>query len=116
MRYKRRSNMDSWKDCKNILCVRLDNMGDLIMSEPAIRALKETFKCKITVLTSTMARAITPCLGAVDDVLTYDALWVKTDATTANDSFFQMVEILKQKHFDGAVVFSVFSQNPQPAS
>jgi ADP-heptose:LPS heptosyltransferase len=47
--------MDPWKDCKNILCLRTDNMGDLLMSAPAIRALKNSFHCKITLLASPMA-------------------------------------------------------------
>ena len=31
---------DAWRNYKNILCIRLDNMGDVLMSQPAMRALK----------------------------------------------------------------------------
>jgi ADP-heptose:LPS heptosyltransferase len=44
--------LSNWQGCKNILCIRPDNMGDLIMTGPALRALKDTFDAKITVLTS----------------------------------------------------------------
>ena len=27
-----------WEEARNILCVRLDNMGDVLMTTPAIRA------------------------------------------------------------------------------
>jgi ADP-heptose:LPS heptosyltransferase len=33
---------NNWAHCKNILCIRPDNLGDLLMSGPAIRALKES--------------------------------------------------------------------------
>src|SRR5690606_14548711 len=29
-----------WSDAKRILCVRLDNLGDVLMTTPALRALK----------------------------------------------------------------------------
>ena len=54
---------DSWVGCKNILCIRADNMGDLVMSSPAIRALKESFGARITVLTSSMAAPVVPHLS-----------------------------------------------------
>jgi ADP-heptose:LPS heptosyltransferase len=38
----------NWQGCKKILCIRPDNMGDVIMTVPAIRALKETFGARIT--------------------------------------------------------------------
>ena len=30
-----------WEDARNLLCVRLDSLGDVLMTTPAIRALKE---------------------------------------------------------------------------
>ena len=33
---------EAWKNHKNILCIRLDNMGDVLMSQPAMRALKQS--------------------------------------------------------------------------
>ena len=62
----------SWQDCKNILIIRPDNMGDLIMSAPAIRALKETFNSRITVLTSSMGAGIIPFIPEIDDVIIFD--------------------------------------------
>ncbi len=28
--------MNKWSDCKNLLVIRADNMGDLLLSSPAI--------------------------------------------------------------------------------
>ena len=105
-----------WSDCKNVLCIRADNMGDLLMSSPAIRALKESFSCKITVLTSSMATGISKFLPHIDETITYDLPWVKTNAAVGTDDFFKIVEVLKQRQFDAAIIFTVYSQNPLPAA
>lgn len=102
--------------CKNILCIRPDNMGDLIMSAPAIRALKDTFDCKITMLTSSMAAGIVPFLPEIDDVLIFDAPWVKNLNESNPAVFYKIIEQVKQKKFDAAVLFTVFSQNPLPSA
>ncbi len=107
---------DNWKDCRNILCIRLDNLGDLLMSSPAIRAIKETLRCKITLLTSSMAAGIVPLLPEVDDCLIFDVPWVKLNGTELSGSIQGLVATLRQKNFDGAVIFTVFSQNPLPAA
>ncbi|HSU49732.1 MAG TPA: glycosyltransferase family 9 protein [Segetibacter sp.] len=106
----------SWLHCKNILIIRADNMGDLIMSSPAIRALKETFSAKITVLTSSMAAGIVPAISEIDEVIVFDLPWVKAKETIASEAIFTLVQQLKQKRFDAVVIFTVFSQNPLPAA
>lgn len=103
----------SWSNCKRILCIRPDNMGDLLMSGPAIRALKETFQCHITVLTSSMGAPITASMPEVDDTIIFDAPWVQSSMPVSN--FDRTVQLLKEGAFDAAVIFTVYSQNPLPA-
>ncbi|UEG54778.1 glycosyltransferase family 9 protein [Mucilaginibacter daejeonensis] len=106
----------SWKEVRKILVIKPDNMGDLIMSGPAIRALKETFNAHITVLTSSMASGIAKLMPAIDDVLVVDLPWVKT-ADRPNPSVFQqVVSMISEGEFDAAVIFTVFSQNPLPTA
>lgn len=100
----------------NILCIRADNMGDLLMSSPAIRALKETFNSKITVLTSSLSAKIAQLLEEIDDVITFDLPWVKNESAPEENQFFEVVSTLKEKQFDAAVIFTVYSQNPLPAA
>ncbi|HEY0744078.1 MAG TPA: glycosyltransferase family 9 protein [Chryseosolibacter sp.] len=104
--------MANWKDCKNLLCVRMDNMGDVLMSAPAISSLKDTFHCKITLLTSSMGAPIAPYISAIDDVIVFDVPWMKNDGVAQEDAFTGIVENLRERNFDGAVIFNVFSQNP----
>ncbi|GAA4931677.1 glycosyltransferase family 9 protein [Mucilaginibacter defluvii] len=106
----------NWSGCKNILCIRPDNMGDLLMSGPAIRALKHTFNARITVLTSSMAAVITPFMPEIDEVLIFDVPWVKSSVEAGPNNFAQTVELLKARQFDAAVIFTVFSQNPLPSA
>jgi lipopolysaccharide heptosyltransferase II len=106
----------SWKDCKNILIIRPDNMGDLIMSAPAIRALKETFGAKITVVTSTMAKGIVNHIPEIDEAIIFDLPWVKTANKPDVRVFNQVVAQLTDQHFDAAVIFTVYSQNPLPTA
>lgn len=106
----------SWQHCKNILIIRADNMGNLIMSAPAIRAVKQTFSSRITVLTSSMAAGIAPHLSEIDDVIVSDLPWIKAKEVMPGDAIFSLVELLKNRSFDAAIIFTVFSQNPLPAA
>jgi ADP-heptose:LPS heptosyltransferase len=106
----------SWRDCKKILVIRPDNMGDLIMSAPAIRALKETFNATITVLTSSMAKAVIKHIPEIDNDIIFDLPWVKTESKPDKAVFNDVVEQIKGQNFDAAVIFTVFSQNPLPTA
>ena len=108
--------MTDWKNCKKILVIRADNMGDLLMSSPAIRALKETFHCHITLLTSAMGNAIAPFIKEIDETITADLPWVKTNHPLDEKDFKILVEKIQELHFDAAVIFTVYSQNPLPAA
>jgi lipopolysaccharide heptosyltransferase II len=90
-------------------------MGDLLMSSPAIRALKESFSCRITVLTSSMAAGIAHYIPCIDEVLVANVPWVKSDFNEGSDHYRRLVETIAERRFDAAVIFSVFSQNPMPS-
>lgn len=89
-------------------------MGDLIMSSPAIKALKETFNAKITLLTSSMGKLITPFIPVIDDVIVADLPWVKTNVPATNIS--AVAQQLRQYQFDAAVIFTVYSQSALPSA
>jgi lipopolysaccharide heptosyltransferase II len=108
--------MKDWRGCQNILCIRPDNMGDLVMSGPAIRALKETFDAHITLLTSSMAKVIAAYMSEIDETIVFDLPWVKTDNIVDNESIMLLVDALKLRRFDAAVIFTVYSQNPLPTA
>lgn len=108
--------MGMWGNCKKILCIRADNMGDLIMTTPALRALKETFHCHITMLTSSMGKGITPFIPFIDDTIVYDAPWIKSALPIDLSSLPPLIETLRQGQFDAAIIFTVYSQSALPAA
>ncbi|MDR6943182.1 glycosyltransferase family 9 protein [Mucilaginibacter pocheonensis] len=91
-------------------------MGDLIMSGPAIRALKESFDARITVLTSSMAVGIAKNMPEIDDVIIFDVPWIKTKLVHKTYVFNEIIEEVKGRKFDAAVIFTVYSQNPLPSA
>lgn len=108
--------MTVWKNPQRILCIRPDNMGDLLMSAPAIAALKETFGCHITLLTSSMAKDMASFLPTVDECLVWNVPWVKGTETFDPKKFWDLTLALRERKFDAAVIFTVFSQNPLPTA
>jgi lipopolysaccharide heptosyltransferase II len=107
-----------WCSADNLLCVRLDALGDVLMTTPALRALKESRPGrKLTLLTSPAAAPLTRLLPDLDAVIIYDAPWMKATAPRTNSHpDFALVERLCRARFDGAVIFTVYSQNPLPAA
>ena len=104
-----------WTACKNILIIRADNMGDLLMSSPAIRAVKKTLKCKISVLTSSLGKGIADLIPEIDEIISCDLPWIKTNAVFSSSDCSSLIERLKGHKFDGAIIFTVYSQNPLPS-
>jgi ADP-heptose:LPS heptosyltransferase len=100
-----------WHDVRNLLCVRLDSLGDVLMTTPALRALRETFGCRLTLLTSPAGAALDGLLPEADEVLAWRAPWMK--GTPAGDD---VAFLDKLRGFDAAAIFTVYSQSALPAA
>jgi len=109
---------DAWGRAANVLAVRLDALGDVLMTGPALRALAESRPGRrVTLLTSPAGAAAAALLPGVDDVITYDAPWMKATAARSDSRpDVAMVRRLRAGRFDAAAVFTVFSQNPLPSA
>lgn len=110
--------MNDWNSAKNILCIRLDTIGDVVMTTPAMGALKTSHPDRrITLMTSSAGAAIAPLLPDLDDLIVYDAPWLKATATRIDSSpESAMIEHLRRQNYDAAVIFTVYSQNPLPSA
>lgn len=114
--------IDRWRSARNVLCVRLDALGDVLMSTPAMRALKESLPGRrVTLLTSGSGAAVARMVPEVDDVVVYEAPWMKSSGLlaalperAAEDH--EMIQAVRARKFDAAVIFTVYSQNPLPAA
>ncbi len=109
---------DRWDSVRNLLCVRLDTLGDVLMTGPAIRALRESAPGRrIALLTSTQGAEAAALLPEVDEVIMYDPPWMKATTPRAEaESDRGMVQTIRRRRFDAAVIFTVYSQNPLPAA
>lgn len=111
----------AWQQAQRILCIRLDYLGDVLMTTPALRALRASAPGRhITLLTSPGGAAVAPYLPEVDDTIVYRAPWLKHGGNGGSGGGAQddlmMIERLRACRFDAAVIFTVYSQNPLPAA
>lgn len=105
----------SWSGVKRVLCIRADNMGDVLMSSPCFRALKSTFSCHLTLLTSKKGAVVAPFIPQIDKVIAFDLPWVESDSLNQGATVLALIEELKKQKFDACVTLTVYSQNPQPS-
>ena len=68
----------TWDHAESVLCVRLDNMGDVLMTTPAIRAVKEARPGRrVTLLASPAGAEVAALAPESDEVIAYDAPWMR---------------------------------------
>ncbi|HEX4204453.1 MAG TPA: glycosyltransferase family 9 protein [Ktedonobacteraceae bacterium] len=108
-----------WQAARNILLVRLDNLGDVLLMTPAFHVIKQAIPhAHLTLLASPVGAQIGSLDPAIDDVLVYDAPWVDPWAQLVQDSAReqQMIAQLRTRRFDAAIIFTSFRQSSLPAA
>jgi len=69
-----------WADARRVLAVRLDALGDVLMTGPALRALRGArADRRVTLLTSPAGAAAAELLPGVDEVWCFAAPWILAD-------------------------------------
>ncbi len=111
-------NALTWANARNIAIVRLDNAGDLLMSTPAIQAIKmASQEAKITVITSPSGASAADLVPEVDAVMTVSVPWMKSFGRRLDPAHLQDAAIsIATRDFDAAVIMTVFSQSAAPAA
>jgi lipopolysaccharide heptosyltransferase II len=108
---------ERWKKVRNVLAVRLDSLGDVLMTTPALRALKALpGRPRITLLTSPAGAALARLIPEVDDAIPYSAPWMKVPDAHPGREDRALAAELARRRFDAAAVFTVYSQSPWPAA
>lgn len=111
------SPADAWKDARHVLAIRLDSMGDVLMCTPAMRAIKDASAQRaLTLLTSASGAAAADHVPEIDAVIAYAAPWMKTATDPGLPHDLRLIEALRAERFDGAVIFTSYSQSPLPAA
>lgn len=97
--------MNEWLAARNILAVRLDNIGDVIMLGPALRAVKETPpQARLTLLASPAGATAAPLLPWIDDVIVWRASWQDVGGRILFNPAHELklINLLSERSFDAA--------------
>ena len=108
----------AWHAVRRVLAVRLDTLGDVVMTTPALHAIRGgTPSRHVTLLTSAAGAGAARLVEDVDEVIVYDAPWLKATAPRADARpDHAMIARLRRERFDASVIFTVYSQNPLPSA
>jgi len=109
---------------RRILVVRPDNVGDVVLLTPALRALRAVAGgARIDLLASPAGAAVAAMIPELDGVLTVSPSWQQLTAPTdtagsdaAARAERELLERLTAARYDVMLVFTSFSQSPWPAA
>jgi len=117
------STADSrWRSARRMLLVRLDNLGDVLMTTPALAAVRESLpQAHLALLAAPASQALLPHLPMLDEVIAFHAPWVKAgaaalDGQPVGDAELALLQRLREARFDAAIVFTVCTQSALPAA
>ncbi|MGI5161013.1 glycosyltransferase family 9 protein [Microbispora sp. CA-102843] len=107
-----------WRGLARVLVIRPDNLGDVVMAGPALRALRWAApRARLDLLAAPAGAAAAALLPEVDGVLTASVSWQKTggeDVPVTDD--LDLVERIGWGGYEAAVILTSFSQAPWPAA
>ncbi|NUO59858.1 MAG: HAD-IIIA family hydrolase [Hamadaea sp.] len=100
----------------NVLVVRPDSLGDVVVTGPAVRAIA-AHAGKVTVWCGPRGSAAARLLPGVDDVVEYATPWIDADpAPVSPAGLAEFAEDLARRDFDEALIFTSFHQSPLPTA
>ena len=94
----------STRDLKKVLLIRMDHLGDVLLSTGTPKAIKENIpEAKLTFLTSSWAAPLLDQNPFIDEVLIFDAQWFlqkRYERKASSLGFWELVHLLKKRKFD----------------
>ncbi len=98
----------------HVLAIRSDNDGDVLLSGPALRALRATCD-RLTLLCGPRGRHAAELLPCVDEVVQWRADWIDAaPAPVDRQHVEELVRSIAARDVDRAVIFTSFHQSPLP--
>ena len=110
---------ERWLTVKKVLAVRLDNLGDVLVTTPALHAIKTSLpETELTLLASPIGAQVARLNPDIDDVIVYEAPWMDPWHKLPQNSHReqQMIAAIRERQFDGAIIFTSYHQSPLPAA
>lgn len=108
-----------WQAVERVLVVRLDNLGDVLVTTPAIHAIQRSLpNTRITLLASPVGAQAGRLNPDIDDVIVYQAPWMDPWCQLPQDATRELDAIasLGEGRFDGAIIFTSFRQSALPSA
>ncbi len=108
-----------WRDVQRVLLVRLDNLGDVLVTTPAVHAVRQALPhAAFTLLASPVGAQVGRLNPDVADIIEYMAPWMDPWHMLPQDSSREqtMIEVIRSRRFDGAIIFTSFRQSALPAA
>ena len=108
-----------WRAIERVLVVRADNLGDVVMTTPALRALRLAAPhARLDLLASPAGAQVAPLIPAITEVLTVSASWQQTGPGAAADATSEaaLVDRIRAGHYDAMLVFTSHAQSPWPVA
>jgi ADP-heptose:LPS heptosyltransferase len=106
---------EGWSALRRILAVRLDAMGDVLMTTPALQAIRESARdAHLTLLTSSSGAEAARHVPVLDEVIVHDPAWMPGGDRRPAAAESRLVERLRIGGYEGAIVFTVHTQSPLP--
>ncbi len=89
-------------DPKNILVINLGQIGDVIMSLPAIEAIRKHFSgAKITIVSGTSARTVVEMSGLADDIIPIDRVALRDSGKIWSiRQIIKLISDVRSRNFD----------------
>lgn len=110
---------ERWLTVKRVLAIRLDNLGDVLVTTPALHAIKTSLpSVSLTLLASPVGAQVARLNPDLDDVIVYEAPWMDPWHKLPQDSQREqrVIAELRERKFDGAIIFTSYHQSPLPAA
>jgi len=103
---------------RSLLVVRLDNAGDVLLLSPALGALHDALpEARVTLLASVGGATAAPLLDGIAEVITHASVWQQLlPGRVAPADERRLIDLLRARRFDAALVFTSFSQAAFPAA
>src|SRR5437763_10561918 len=112
-------NDNPWHSVRRVLAIRLDNLGDVLVTTPALHAIKESLPAaELTLLAGPVGAQVARLNPDLDDVIVYQAPWMDPWHKLPQDSQREqkVIATIREKCFDAAIIFTSFRQSPLPAA
>ncbi|MFX0198883.1 MAG: glycosyltransferase family 9 protein [Candidatus Hodarchaeota archaeon] len=95
---------------KSILLIRLDHLGDVLLTTPAIRSLKKQFpQARITMVIKEWSFEAIKYNPHIDNIVIFNSFWTiasrEGTETEGVAGIYQLIRQLRKEHFDFAIDF-----------